>query len=570
MAQHSLVMTQKENQNLPSLKPLLDILERGEKGEIRATFELDEETTVDEMVFLFRIWSRHFYPEYFMDETQTYPIEDAPFHDESDERMARCYLGLDPYFIDAGFRGSAKTSRKKLFRAFVIANDKIHRKKYFKVLTKDPLNSKQIVTDIFNMFVNPRVRHYYPEIFAKTEEKRSEAMSEFDTATGIKMLAGVVTSSQRGQLQESARPDDVWCDDFETRKVLRSAVMLNDIWDNMEEARTGLSMNGSATYTCNYLSERGNVHKLIQKYPEYTMITPIKGTIVNGAHVDGAPTWRAKYTPEQVERILRDADDPAGEYLCVPSAGDDIFFDRQCLLKQERKTPIKLYADFKVFHLFNPAHRYGGGMDIAGGVGLDHSTSVFIDFSTVPARVVGTFKSNTIKPDIFAHEIERQACIFGRPLVAPENNRFDVCVGKLKEIYDNVFITPDKATKGSRTARTFYYGWNTNPLTKPTMLFALKKAVEDGLLELSDPDIIAELWAMTRDDFMDKEEDPRLTTRHFDFVIATAIAWMMKDHALQQTEDTYEQAPYEGSSEYEGSYTNFNASQLHQNNIHPV
>ena len=102
------------------------------------------------------------------------------------------------------------------------------------------------------------------------------------------------------------------------------------------------------------------------------------------------------------------------------------------------------------------------------------------------------------------------------------------------------------------------------------MLFALKKAVEDGLLELSDPDIIAELWAMTRDDFMDKEEDPRLTTRHFDFVIATAIAWMMKDHALQQTEDSYEQAPYEGSSEYEGGYNNFNASELHKNNIHPV
>ena len=35
----------------------------------------------------------------------------------------------------------------------------------------------------------------------------------------------------------------------------------------------------------------------------------------------------------------------------------------------------------------------------------------------------------------------------------------------------------------------------------------------------------------TRNDLIDVERDPRLTTRHFDLLIAAAIAWQMKDYA---------------------------------------
>jgi hypothetical protein len=84
----------------------------------------------------------------------------------------------------------------------------------------------------------------------------------------------------------------------------------------------------------------------------------------------------------------------------------EILFDRACLNKPTKKEPVKTLADFKVFYSYDPSHRYG---IIAGGVGLDGSTSVFIDFSTIPARVVGTFQSSTIKPDTFGDEIERSA-----------------------------------------------------------------------------------------------------------------------------------------------------------------
>lgn len=543
---------------------LEDILERGEKKEIRSLFGFDSSDSDDEVLFKFGIWSRWFFPQFFMDETKTDVIEDAPFHEAIDRGNLRVYRGTDESFVDIAFRGGAKTTRTKLFMGFVIANDLEHRRRYFKVLSRDVSNAKQSVTDIYNLFVNRQIQRYYPEIFQKTEEKRMETMSEFDTATGIKVRASTVGVEQRGQLQDEVRPDFLWFDDFETRKTLRSAIQLQDIWNNMEEARTGLSRTGGGVYTCNYLSERGNVHRLIQRYPDSTLIVPIKGRVdlhvdsdgnVDARHLDGKPTWPAAYTPSDAERKLAKADDPAGEYLSCPAAGEDVFFPRDMLDKQEKKKPMREIAGFKIFHPYDPTHRYGSGHDVAAGVGLDSSTSVFIDFTQFPNRVVSTFKSNTIKPDIFGHEIKNQAEHFGRPLVAVENNKYDTCIGRLKLVYDNLYVMKEKETRtGGPPPRVKQWGWNTNGATKPEMFMALRKGVADGHLELSDPDLIAELRAYTRDDLLDADEDPRLATRHFDLLTAAAIAYQMRNNAesvASYSDDA--QGEYEPMSEYEGS-----------------
>lgn len=450
-----------------------------------------------------------------------------------DRHFLAVYRGTHTAFINAGFRGCAKTTRTKLFLAFCIANDVEHRHRYIKTLSEDYTNAKQNVTDVFNLLNSPRIKQYYPEIFEKTEAKREETMASFTTATGVKVRAYSVGMGQRGDIQEDSRPSLLWFEDFENRKVLRSAITLQSIWDNMEEARTGMAAHGAALYNCNYLSERGNVHKLIEKYPRYTLITPIKGSVVDGVHTDGPPTWPAAYTPEKVERILDEADDPEGEYLCVPSAGADVFFDRAVLDQQQRKQPRRTIAGLKIFHEFNPSHRYGSGHDIGGGVGLDASTSVFIDYATFPNKVVATYANNTIKPDIFGDEIARQASIFGECLVAPESNNYGAAtLGRLKQIYESIFVMEQfSGTAHMLERKDKTYGWQTTSATKPTMLMDLRKAVEDGHLELSDPDLIAELRAYTRDDLMDRDEDVRLTTRHFDLLVAAAIAWQMRHYA---------------------------------------
>ena len=496
------------------------ILHGKSKEKKKALFVFDNDDREEIVLFKFNIWARYFFGKYFTS-------EDASFHKELDRNNLRAYRGKIDSFTDIVFRGGAKTARTKLFIAFVIANDQKHFRKYFKVLASDGVNSKQIVTDIYNMFIS--ISGFYPEIFKKTQAKREETMGSFTTSTGIKVISDTVGTEQRGAIQENVRPDFIWFEDFENRKTLRSAVQTIAIWDNMEEARTGLSKGGSSIYTCNYLSEAGNVHKLVQKKDKRNpviIIPIIKDNII---------AW-SRYTKEDIEQMKRNDDDFEGERLCNPSISEDMYFDRKALDRQEESKTIEETAGFKIFHPFDSSHRTAGGHDISGGVGLDSSTSVYIDFDTMPARVIATFKTNKIKPEAFGYEIVRQNRLMGKCLEGIENNYGTEALLICKQHNLNLYRTEKKDTKIVGSKKTDY-GWNTNSLTKPKMLSSLAKAVKDGLIDLSDKDLIQECKSYTRNDLIENIKDPRITTRHFDLLIACAIAWQMKDFAIINEEE---------------------------------
>lgn len=514
---------------------MLQILKSKDRIKTRAIFKFNSNTPSDEVIFRFNLWTRHFYPKFFA-------FDDAPFHNEIDRGNLDVYRGTIKFFTDIAFRGAAKTTRTKLFVAFCIANDANMSRKYIKVLSADQGNAVQIVTDVYNLLIRKRVLQYYPEIFQKTTEKRPERMSVFTTSSGIKMQADSVGVDQRGDIQEEARPDFVWFDDFETRKTLRSAVETQKIWDNMEEAKDGLAKSGAALYNCNYVSERGNVHRLVMKKAlNRRMInTPIRE--------DGEPTWPQAYTKEEIQTIEDNAEDFEGEYLGQPSAGADVFFDRDTLNKQEKKEPIRTIAGFKIFHKYTPGHRIGCGADVAGGVGLDSSTSVFIDFTTTPSRVVATFANNTIDPMVFGDELMSQGDHFGQCIIAVENNKYDQTIARLRHLeYNNLYFRDVKSTRSGMPPKTREYGYNTNMHTKNKILSNLKAAVANGHLELSDENLINELKSYSRDDLMENEVDPRLTTRHFDLLMACAIAYETRHQSevSEESNESYQQPDYE-------------------------
>lgn len=487
------------------------ILFKGTDSERRAFFAFDQQTPTEEVRIKFVYWARFFFPQFFSS-------PDAPFHRQIDEGNIGVYKNGGS-FLDIAFRGSAKTTRTKLFVAFVIANDLDHYRKYFKVDSKDIANAKQSTTDVYNMLISKRVRALYPEVFQKTEAKREETMASFTTATGIKMTADTIGTDQRGDIQDESRPDFLWFDDIETRMSLMSAQITHKIWQNIDEAITGLAKDGGAVYTANYISERGNVHKLVEK---------IANQIIIPIEENGEPTW-SRYSKEEIARIKKEVEDYEGDYLCSPSASKDVYFDRESIDRQQSKPVIEEIAGLKIFKKWQPMNRTGGGFDVAGGVGLDSSTSVFIDYDCIPAQVIATYKNNEIKPDAFAHEIARQGKRFGECYVAPEKN-YGSTLDILKTIYPVLQI--HKTQRGSAKisyAPAVEYGWETNGLTKPMMLADLSKAVEDGLVELNDPALIAEARGYTRGDLMDKEIDPRLTTRHFDLLTACCIAWSIRN-----------------------------------------
>ena len=500
-----------------SAQAIRKLLDSDDPLTLRTLFAFTKDEPIERILLKFNLWARKCFPKYFAS-------PDAPFHAQINELNCRAYIGDLKYFVNVAFRGAAKTAKTKLFIAFCITNDLEHYRNYIKVIAEDGVNSQQIVTDIYNMMVSPIVAAIYPDIFEKTTAKREETMGSFTTATGIKVVSGIVGSDQRGALQEESRPDLIWFEDFENRKTLRSAVKTIAIWENMEEARTSLAKDGGALYTCNYVSEQGNVHKLVTKEAgnKEVLIVPIEDE-------SGMPTW-PRYTTEEIALMRQTDDDFEGERMCRPSASKDIMFDRSILDEMKAKQPIAVVGEFRMYKKYDPSHRYASGHDIAGGVGLDSSTSVFIDFDTVPAQVVGVYANNLIKPEIFGHEIYREAQFFGNCLVAPERNYGTEAILILKQLNANIHTPLTKDSKIIETAAS-EYGWHTNALTKPKMLFALGKAIEDGLISLNDKALIDECKSYTRNDLLETVKDPRLTTRHFDLLMACAIAWQMKDYA---------------------------------------
>jgi len=496
---------------------LEEILFNGTIEEKKALFQFDSTDSDNAVLLKFNLFSREFFSQYFK-------VKDAPFHKQIDAGNLSIYRAKAKSFINLAFRGASKTTRTKLFFAFTIANDTNASRKYIKILSHDTTNCRQFTTDVYNMLIDPRVKQMYPEIFVKSDTKREETMGGFTTSNGIKMISDTVGTSQRGSIREDSRPDIVLFDDFETRETLRSAVKTITIWSNMQEARDGLSYNGGCIYLGNYISEMGNVHRLVMKDDDKKIL--LKIPIIENGEI----TWKARYTAEDIEFIKKDCDDFEGEFLCSPSASKDVYFDREMLDKMPVREPIQIIAEFKMFRKYNPSHRYAGGMDTAGGVGLDSSTSVFIDFDCVPAQVVGTFVSNTILPEAFGDEIYSQANRFGGSLVCPENNKYDQTILKARQLGAKLYTGIGKIIQIHTVAPTTF-GWRTDSLSKSRMLSSMREAIESGLIELNDKDLINEFKSYTRNDLIDREIDARLTTRHFDLLIACCIAWQMKDHA---------------------------------------
>ena len=508
-----------------------EILSRGEAKELKHLFSFNSDTPDEQVLFKFNLFSRYFFVQY-------HKSTDAPFHEEINQANLDVYRGKLDTFVNIAFRGAGKDVKTQLFITYVILNDTDCSRRYFKVLSDDGTNSVQSVTDIYNMLVSPRIKKVYEDVFERTVFKREERKDAFTTKSGVKVQAGIVGSSQRGAKQEEARPDFIWLNDFESKKTLRSATITLSIWQNMEEARTGLELGGGCVYTCNYISEQGNVHRLItekESVRKKVFIVPIITDhfvqLVNGKNniVSGNITWD-RYTLADINEMYLTDDDFEAERLCQPSAQKDVYFDREKLDSMPIKQPVEVIAGFKIFAKYNPSHRYAGGMDIAGGVGLDSSTSVFIDFSTIPAQVVGTFASNEILPEAFGDEIYSQANRFGGCLIAPENNKFDQTILKAKQLGAKLYTGIGKIIKIYETRPTTF-GWNTNSLSKSNMLLSLREAIESGLISLNDKDLIAEAKSYTRNDLIDNAPDVRLTTRHFDILTACCIAWAMKDHA---------------------------------------
>lgn len=201
--------------------------------------------------------------------------------------------------------------------------------------------------------------------------------------------------------------------------------------------------------------------------------------------------------------------------------------DKVAKLKEEEGNK---QGDWIFYDVYKPSHRYAIGADVAEGVGQDSSTAVVIDFTPLKPKVVAEYASNTIAPDIFAHELANVGNRFGNCLIAPErNNHGWATITKLKDIYFNIYKSQshEKEIAFIPTQTPEKLGWHTNGATKPKMLFDLNEAINEELIEITSRGIKEELRTYDKEDLSQVRFDEK-QTKHWDRVIALAIAWQMK------------------------------------------
>lgn len=494
------------------------ILLNGNAEEKRAVFEFNI-TDPDELILKkFKLFSRSSYPRF-------YDSPDSPEHDVTILNYIKSYKGF-LNGIEIGFRGFGKTSVLKLFVAFVLLNDLTKHRKYIKILSKDGKNSKQIVTDVYNLIVE--VANIYGSIFERQgDKKREETMSSFTTEDGRKLASGTVGQTQRGHIQDAYRPDWVWFEDLEDRDSVSSITITEGIIQKADEAITGLSLNGNYIVTANYISDVGVVQWFINKPNINVHIVPI-------ITPERKPTW-SRYTMEKIKALEGEAEDWAGEYLCDPTRVGDKFFDIDRVindLANARKPDmvsagVRYWAkDGKTFYL--PHHRYGQGVDLSDGIGKDSCALAVFNFST--NELVATTDSNTTPPDLFTYEAIRVGQEFGNCIIAPEVNNTcgGIAITVLKDKqYPNIYIR-EVDTKVHNIISN-EYGWKTTSSTKPQMFYEFKRDYDDGLIKIYDERVLKEMKSFSKSDL--KERNTGSVTRHFDLLTATVIAWQMKTNA---------------------------------------
>jgi hypothetical protein len=300
----------------------------------------------------------------------------------------------------------------------------------------------------------------------------------------------------RGRLYQQYRPDFILRDDLENAITAESPAITEKIVKLFDEARGGMAAHGASLTLGNFIIENG-----VMGYIRASVVGA--GGIVRFIPIvdkAGGISWPAKFVKTDAEAVEANLhiEDPAKrvisleskrrelnaggrrvyevEMLLDPIAAGSAFFDRSIIeqLTHRCTEPTQTKVGFQLWSEFNPSHAYAIGTDTGkgNGNGGDHSTSVLIDRTTIPARQVGSYANNQIPADQFAHELKRQGDLFGTCLIGPEKNSESggSCLTTLKMIYpaDLIYRQIPHDRLSDQPLGSGELGWETNGATEYT------------------------------------------------------------------------------------------------------
>jgi len=533
--------------------------------------------------------SFHLFAVYYF--TKFFSYKSAPFHEDFFQDFEDLVTGKLKDAVWLAYRESAKTSIAKMGLAWIICRkvviDQLREqgenvdhwgvRSYLNVDSYEKTNAEAILFDVVTeLQANARLIADFGQLYnqPRTKDEASlKRVSNFITTNRIRVEAHTALTPMRGRLYQNFRPDFVLRDDLDNAITVRSPAVTEKIIGLLDEASGGMAGHGASLTIGNFIIEEG-VMGYLRRSAEGSggrvRFVPVVAS-------DGTISWPDKYVKTDAEALEANQaiSDPtrrkvslerkrrelnAGgrrvyevEMMLDPVAAGSPFFDRvkidrliaQCTEAKEDRAGFLVWSDY------NPSHAYADGADTGKGNGGDHSTSCLIDFSTFPAAQVGSYANNHIPADQFAYELKRQGLMFGTCLLAPEKNSESggSCLTTLKMIYPATWIYRQVPADriSDQPLGTGELGWETTHATKYTILNDLKTAVEDGHLVINDRRILLECRSFTYTD-ADALGSARVGhfTKHFDLLIATAIAWAMRKYARpKEVQVDYKQPDYE-------------------------
>jgi hypothetical protein len=496
-------------------------------------------------------------------------FEDAPFHSDIDKAYAEqihAYLntGKPRYtgLIVVGYRESAKTSRIKFNEAYLTIYCG-HLLDYTSIVSEDGSSADQFAMDMFNTFAFSRLALYYTNLISLQQKKKKESqtMSKFTTLTGVTYASASSRKSRRGNVKvdideegdiENKRPKRVIFDDIENETTIRSFVATQHIGSVMSATIDGLDqMMGSWTLIGNYLSLRGNVAKMINKYKDDPNVLQILIPLVDGL---GEPTWPAKYvkTDEEerkladqgiyktsVETIERNSENFNTEFLNNPKRSM-VYFDDKVLLGFDeallRPESERNDDGLLIIEEADTMETYIISADSAKGKGKDESTATVIKVSGIRYEEVANFKSKNIRPEDFAPFLANLGRRYNNALVIPENNYpGNEVIAFLLPVYQNIYVAETKIDANGKEVRE--YGVNTNLKSKPEMFLHAKRIFLDRLFTVRSQALYDQILEYPSDDVhLVKQKDG--SGGHFDLLMALMIGlWKARAISVDNKND---------------------------------
>ena len=189
------------------------------------------------------------------------------------------------------------------------------------------------------------------------------------------------------------------------------------------------------------------------------------------------------------------------EFECEFLGSVDTLISASKLRTMTYEDPLTSNKGLQIYEHPEKDHQYTITVDVARGVTKDYSAFVVIDTSTIPYKLVGKYRNNTVKPLLFPNIIEEVARAYNHAYVLIEVNDIGAQVADIMQFdleYDNLLMSAMRGRAGQVIGQGFsgtkvQLGVKMSTTVKKQGCSNLKQLLEDDKLLLWDYDIISEL-----------------------------------------------------------------------------